>query len=144
MADIPSLQLQIRIMPLLGSGKIQVLEAIDRHGSISAAARVLGMGYPNAWKIVDGLNQHFREPLVVRVHGGQRGGGASLTDTGRTVLNIFRSMEAKARVLFASDLDTLRLLLAEPQAGETCPPQDSTPDGPDCRQGRNRQTALAS
>lgn len=116
MTGKPELRVQVRIVPLIGPGKIQLLEAIDRHGSISAAARVLGMAYPNAWKLLDNLNRHFREPLVERVMGGRRGGGASLTDTGRTVLEIYRSMEAKARILFAGDVDALSLLLS-PESG---------------------------
>lgn len=112
MADKPDLRVQVRIVPLIGPGKMRLLEAIDRLGSISAAARAIGMAYPNAWKLVDSLNRHFREPLVERVMGGRRGGGASLTATGRAVLGIYRSVEAKARIMFAGDIDALNLLLS--------------------------------
>ncbi|MBI3445645.1 MAG: LysR family transcriptional regulator [Magnetospirillum sp.] len=118
MAGKPDLRVQVRIVPLLGPGKMQMLEAIDRHGSISAAARVIGMAYPNAWKLVDSLNRYFREPLVERVMGGRRGGGASLTETGRAVLGIYRSVEAKARIMFAGDIDALEALLS-PDSGWT-------------------------
>lgn len=120
MADKPDLRLQLRILPFIGPGKIQLLEAIDRAGSISAAARTLGMAYPNAWKMVDSLNRHFKEPLVERVMGGRRGGGASLSDTGRAVLGIYRAMETKAKIMFASDLDALSLLLAPESSWEEC------------------------
>ena len=120
MADRPDLRIQVRILPLIGPGKMDLLEAIDRHGSISAAARVIGMAYPNAWKLVDSLNHHFREPLVSRVMGGRRGGGASLTDTGRAVLGIFRSVEAKAKIMFAGDVEALDHLLA-PASAEAPP-----------------------
>jgi len=137
MADNPDLRVQVRILPLIGPGKIQLLEAIDRHGSISAAARVLGIAYPNAWKLVDSLNHHFREPLVTRVMGGRRGGGASLTATGRAVLEIFRSVETRARILFASDVDALSHLLApapmaEPSGG-ACDALEAGMGSPDCR-----------
>lgn len=141
MADQPDLHIQIRILPLIGPGKMQLLEAIDRHGSISAAARSMGMAYPNAWKLVDSLNHHFREPLVIRVMGGKRGGGASLTPTGRAVVEIFRSVETKARIMFASDVDTLKHLLATPVDGggepgpEGCAALEAGPDSIDC-QGR--------
>ncbi len=112
MAGFLDLRAQVRILPILGPGKMQLLEAIDRHGSIAAAARAMGMAYPNAWKLVDSLNRHFKEPLVTRSMGGRGGGGAVLTDTGRAVLGIFRSVEAKAKIMFAGDIDALNHLLA--------------------------------
>ena len=136
MADKPELRVQLRILPFIGPGKIQLLEAIDRHGSISAAARSLGMAYPNAWKLVDGLNRHFREPLVTRVMGGRRGGGASLTESGRAVLGIFRAMEAKAKIMFAADIETLGHLLADPPEGEACEAMEAGRDSPACRDKR--------
>jgi molybdate transport system regulatory protein len=147
MADIPDLRVQVRILPLIGPGKIQLLEAIDRHGSISAAARVLGIAYPNAWKLVDSLNHHFREPLVTRVTGGRRGGGASLTETGRAVLEIFRSIETRARILFAGDIDALTQLLApapvsEPGGG-SCEAIEEGMGSPECG-ARKRGAARGS
>jgi molybdate transport system regulatory protein len=130
MADKPELRVQVRIVPLIGPGKMRLLEAIDRLGSISAAARAVGMAYPNAWKLVDSLNRHFREPLVERVMGGRRGGGASLTDTGRAVLGIYRSVEAKARIMFAGDIDALSLLLS---------PDSDWKDDPAAVEGRHKR-----
>lgn len=141
MADDYDLRVQVRILPLIGPGKMQLLEAIDRHGSISAAARVMGMAYPNAWKLVDSLNKHFREPLVSRVMGGSRGGGASLTETGRAVLGIYRSVEAKARIMFAGDVDALRYLLAPetPPEPELCQGIETGPGSPECREKKARR-----
>ncbi len=138
MADRPDLRVQVRIVPLIGPGKMELLEAIDRHGSISAAARVLGMAYPNAWKLVDSLNRHFREPLVARVMGGRRGGGASLTETGRAVLGIYRSVEAKARIMFAGDLDALSQLLALESGWDACPGIEDGMDSPACRSKKRK------
>jgi molybdate transport system regulatory protein len=72
----------------------------------------MGMAYPNAWKLLESMNGHFREPLVTRIVGGPRGGGAMLTPTGRAVLAIFRAVETKARIMFESDINALNLLLA--------------------------------
>lgn len=137
MADKPDLRIQLRILPFIGPGKVQMLEAIDRHGSISAAARATGMAYPSAWKLVDSLNRHFSEPLVIRVMGGRRGGGASLTASGRAVLEIFRSMETRARIMFAGDLDALSHLLAPEPISEGCAALDDTPDPAECRNRRS-------
>ena len=80
----------------LGPGKIDLLEAIENTGSISAGARELGLSYRRAWDLVDTMNHCFKHPLVARVKGGKGGGGAQLTADGREMLKLYRSMEAKA------------------------------------------------
>ncbi|OPF91372.1 LysR family transcriptional regulator [Rhodopseudomonas palustris] len=130
--DKADLSLQLRIVPIIGPGKVQLLEAIERFGSISGAARSMGMAYPNAWKLIDDLNGHFREPLVERIVGGKRGGGAELTENGRAVLSIFRSMQAKARILLSSDLEALSYLLAPIDAEAGCPTLERTLEQRSC------------
>jgi molybdate transport system regulatory protein len=56
-------------------------------GSISAAARKLKMSYRRAWLLVDSMSRCFRAPVVVTLTGGQRGGGAIVTDLGLKALN---------------------------------------------------------
>ncbi len=80
----------------LGPGKVDLLEAIERAGSISAGARELGLSYRRAWDLVDTMNHCFKQPLVERVKGGKGGGGAQLTDHGRQALKLYRTMETKA------------------------------------------------
>jgi molybdate transport system regulatory protein len=80
----------------LGPGKIQLLEAIHEHGSISAAAREMGMAYRHAWELIDDLNRCFAEPVVVAATGGRRGVGARLTPWGVDLIRRFRRMEAAA------------------------------------------------
>lgn len=76
----------------LGPGKADVLEAIVREGSISAAGRALGMSYRRTWLLVDEMNRCWQERLVATGRGG--GGGATLTDLGREVLAAYRALEA--------------------------------------------------
>lgn len=98
----------------LGPGKVALLEAIDRQGSISGAARDLGMSYRRAWLLVDAMNRAFREPLVGTSAGGQRGGGAALTPTGRDVLQRYRQIETKAARAVETELVALgRLLVSD-------------------------------
>lgn len=77
-----------------GPGKAELLEWVDRTGSISAAAKGMGLSYRRAWLMVDTMNRCFREPLVTTAHGGAKGGGAALSDAGREVLAAFRGLEA--------------------------------------------------
>jgi molybdate transport system regulatory protein len=78
-----------------GPGRADVLEAIDREGSISAAGRSLGMSYRFTWKLVESMNSCFAEKLVEAAPGGPRGGGAALTDAGRAALAAYRALEAQ-------------------------------------------------
>ena len=65
-------------------------------GSISAAARAMGMDYKRAWLLVDSLNRAFETPVVERVTGGPGGGGAVLTTFGKDLLARYRRLEAAA------------------------------------------------
>jgi len=87
----------------LGPGKVDLLEEIDRSGSISKAARELGLSYRRAWTLVDTMNKSFRSPLVKGSVGGKRGGGAHLTQLGKQMAKIYRSMESKSEAAMQSD-----------------------------------------
>jgi molybdate transport system regulatory protein len=91
----------------VGPGKITLLEAIQREGSISAAARALGMSYRRAWELVAELNETFPVPVVERVTGGSGGGGARLTELGEALLVGFREIEAAASRAAAAHLRRL-------------------------------------
>src|SRR5579864_568582 len=90
------LRLDLTNQVRLGPGKIRLLEAIEREGSISAAGRALKMSYRRAWLLIDQLNSHFREPLVATRLGGTGGGKASVTALGRSVIRTYRAMEKDA------------------------------------------------
>jgi molybdate transport system regulatory protein len=95
---------------ILGPGKVDLLEAIERKGSISAAAREMDMSYRRAWLLVDALNQMFARPMVIAAPGGVRGGGAQITDFGRAVAAAYRRIEQKTRAAIREELgrfDTL-------------------------------------
>jgi len=98
----------------MGPGKADLLEAIGRAGSISAAARQMGMSYKRAWDLVDTMNRCFRQPLVATTTGGSHGGGAHVTEFGRTVLHRYRDMECKANESVSTELRELMDMLATP------------------------------
>jgi molybdate transport system regulatory protein len=91
----------------LGRGKAQLLETVAELGSISAAARSMGMAYRHAWELIDDLNQCFGEPVVATTTGGRAGGGASLTPLGAELVQRFRSMERATARSIARDLAAL-------------------------------------
>ena len=92
----------------IGKGKADLLEAIERLGSIAAAARQLDMSYRKAWLLVDEMNQCFLAPVVVSAKGGARGGGAEVTETGREALARFREIQAKASAAIQEDVRAFR------------------------------------
>src|SRR6516225_479137 len=81
----------------IGPGKIALLEAIRAKGSISAAARQLGMSYRTAWLLVEQINEALREPAVTTATGGQHGGGTALTPTGERVIELYHMIEELTR-----------------------------------------------
>lgn len=117
----PRLRLKDGPTLVLGPGRIDLLEGIQRSGSISAAARAMGMSYRRAWLLVEALNLSFRTPLVESIAGGQRGGGAHLTDAGKRVVSLYRQMEEETRRAVAAAQTELEALL---------PPAPSPPQAP--------------
>lgn len=94
-----------------GPGKADLLQAIERCGSISGAAREMAMSYRRAWLLVEEMNSCFSHPLVSTATGGARGGGAVVTEFGSAVLARYRRMQKKAENSIAADLAQLRALM---------------------------------
>jgi molybdenum ABC transporter molybdate-binding protein len=82
---------------VLGKGRLELLEGIDRCHSISEAARQMGMSYRHAWVLVQDMNEAAGEPLVVAAVGGSRGGGTTLTELGREVMLLFKDLQERLR-----------------------------------------------
>lgn len=79
----------------MGPGKADLLVAIAREGSISAAARTMDMSYRRAWLLVDTMNRCWREPLVETSPGSAKGGGAKVTAFGKAMLGHYRALQAR-------------------------------------------------
>lgn len=97
----------------IGPGKADLLEAIRQTGSISAAARSLGMSYRRAWLLVETMNRCFQKPLVTTLTGGRHGGGTQLTEMGVRVLQRYRELCAQALAAVQDGLAELGALLAD-------------------------------
>lgn len=96
---------------MMGPGKAELLERIDRTGSIAAAGREMKMSYRRAWTLVETMNAMFREPVVQSARGGPGVGGAHLTETGRAVLRHYRAFEAEAARAGAGEIAAMRRLM---------------------------------
>jgi molybdate transport system regulatory protein len=93
----------------IGPGKADLLDAIEREGSIAAAGRALSMSYRRTWILVDEMNRCFHEKLVDTLSGGGSERGARVTKTGRAVLDAYRQLEAATAQ--SADGDAYRLLI---------------------------------
>ncbi|WP_407276449.1 TOBE domain-containing protein [Halothiobacillus sp. DCM-1] len=90
------------VLPLalrLGMGEIsnrrmQLLAAVHDTGSISAAAKAIGMTYKAAWDAVDAINNLTSQPIVLTQHGGAGGGGAQLTRYGVSLIEGFSKLSS--------------------------------------------------
>ena len=114
--------LRIRIVfgdsGMIGPGKAELLERIDRCGSIAAAGREMNMSYKRAWELIGTLNAMFQDPVVDSTRGGPGGGGAVLTHTGRQVLALYRAFEAQSTTAGSAELAKLQSMLTDRPAGE--------------------------
>jgi molybdate transport system regulatory protein len=77
----------------VGADRIALLEAILRAGSITAAAKVVGLSYKGAWDAVQALNNLFETPLVLTRAGGRHGGSAQVTEEGVALISAFHAVE---------------------------------------------------
>ena len=83
------------LAPRIGLERVALIEAVDELGSITAAARKLGLSYKGAWDIVQGLNNLFSAPLIEAAAGGKAGGAARATERGRAVAVAFRRVQSE-------------------------------------------------
>lgn len=110
----PRVRILIGAATALGPGKVELLQAIERHRSISGAAREMGMSYRRAWVLVDTMNRCFTADLVVTSTGGKGGGGAEVSPLGLDVVRRYHEMEAKAAQSVEAEAAEFATLLKDP------------------------------
>lgn len=111
----------------LGPGKIDLIEAIAATGSITAAARSMGMSYRRAWVLVDEANRIFTRPLVTANAGGAHGGGARVTEFGLDLVAAWRRIEAKTRAAIDAEFAPFAADLVDfTDAASAAPPHEET------------------
>ncbi len=88
---------------LLSWKRIDLLECVRDSGSISLAARSMGIAYRHAWELLEDMNQHSRQPLVERVVGGKGGGGTRLTAAGHEAIRRFHAVVQQFNVFLEAE-----------------------------------------
>jgi molybdate transport system regulatory protein len=78
----------------IGPGRVELLEGVQRTGSLAQAARDMKMSYRRAWLLMQSLNSSLRSPASLPARGGRRGGGATVTPVGKALIKAYRRMEA--------------------------------------------------
>ena len=111
----PQAQFRLRIRAgdqvAIGPGKVALLESVAQTGSITGAARALGMSYRRAWLLIDEMNRCLREPAMTTSAGGPHGGGAALTPVGEEIVRRYRAVESGAHRATRSEIAALARLI---------------------------------
>jgi len=93
---MPNIKLKLQVLCddaiAIGPGKADLLDSIMVTGSISGAAREMGMSYRRAWQLVDVMNRCWLDRLV-ETNPGRASGGARVTELGMKVLQRYRAMQ---------------------------------------------------
>jgi len=93
-----------------GPGRAELLQLIHETGSISKAARAMGMSYKKAWTMVEGLNANGSKPYVIAHKGGEKGGGTEVTPAGMKMLGAYQKLSGKVYSIVEKHMDILKLI----------------------------------
>ncbi|NAS32063.1 LysR family transcriptional regulator [Flavobacteriaceae bacterium R38] len=89
---------------LLGIGRVELLKAIDKTGSLSKAAVSMKMSYKKAWELIDSVNKSGALPAVRTSTGGKDGGGTVLTEYGKEIISIYEKIDQKCKLFLEEEL----------------------------------------
>ncbi|MFT5777217.1 MAG: molybdate transport system regulatory protein [Crocinitomicaceae bacterium] len=95
----------------LGEGRICLLREIEKHGSISQAAKAMKMSYKKAWELVNSMNKNGPELIVTPKTGGVGGGGSVLSETGKKAIVLFEKLDSDNKAYLEDKLRELNFAL---------------------------------
>jgi molybdate transport system regulatory protein len=93
-----------------GPGRLELLQEIERSGSIASAAKAMGMSYKKAWAMVEEMNARGSRPYVITQKGGTRGGGTQITETGKRVMKEYAELVMKLDAVVVKYSDVLKTI----------------------------------
>ena len=98
---------------LIGQGRIKLLKAIDNQGSLSKAAKSIGMSYKKAWTLVDAVNKSAKQAVVTKTVGGAKGGGTTITPYGKKLIKAFDTINKNCWTYLEKQLKQYSNLVTE-------------------------------
>ena len=122
------IQIKVGADTRIGHGKIRLLEEIGKTGSISGAARTLGMSFRRGWELIDQMNRGLGKPVVTATAGAL--GGADVTSLGRDLIARFRAVEANVEQIAIPDLQAIDHWIEEGCTGAAKSSADAKPHKP--------------
>jgi molybdate transport system regulatory protein len=93
-----------------GPGRVQLLELIEETGSITKAAKSMEMSYKKAWDMVSDMNSKASKAYVISHKGGEKGGGAELTDAGRKIIVAYKQLGVELNAVVEKHRDILKFV----------------------------------
>jgi molybdate transport system regulatory protein len=112
MAEIElSIRIDLETGERIGPGRIALLEAIGKTGSITAAAASMQMSYYRAWRHVDELNRILAKPVIASSRGGGSGGSTTLTPVGERIIALYHSVQEHTRSAGRTEFQSFRKLI---------------------------------
>ncbi len=98
---------------IMGDGKWQILKAIEKHGSLKAATKALGLTYRRTWGDLKAIEEEFGFPLLEKSRGGAEGGKTELTPEGKNLVNAFDAFHSKVDIMMDEAFREFRQNLME-------------------------------
>lgn len=95
---------------LLGEGRVHLLKAIQKTGSLSKAAKSLNISYKRAWTLLNSVNKSAKKPVTINSIGGKGGGGAQLTQYGEALVNAFDEINKNCWAFLDEQLEKINQL----------------------------------
>lgn len=92
---------------LIGEGRLKLLKAIEAEGSLSKAAKSIGMSYKKAWNLMDAVNKSAKKAVVTKTIGGQKGGGTVITPYGKKLITVFEKINTSCWAFLDEELKAL-------------------------------------
>ena len=93
-----------------GPGRLELLQEIERSGSIASAAKAMGMSYKKAWAMIEEMNARGSRPYVITQKGGAKGGGTQITETGKRVMKAYTELVTKLDAVVVKYSDVLKTI----------------------------------
>jgi molybdate transport system regulatory protein len=94
----------------LGEGKVRLLKAIEKTGSLSKAAKSINISYKRAWQLLDAVNKSSNRPVTINSVGGKGGGGTELTPFGKSLIEVFDDMNKQCWKFLDVQIEKIKAL----------------------------------